>query len=433
MKLSKSIFRGRQALPPRALSHRCRTAALPKSHYSMGLRQTCIRSTGAPPHTILLQEVHMTKNTDTISTQKAASAGGKAALSGADILQAAQYDANGKAGLPTLRSAFPQYRELTEVLQEIAASPEMTGAFRSLTPSRRQEFLDFCCGNRGVRVLYDSYFKYVFDPDVEAAALSRMISVLIGLDVKLVQILPNESHLGADYTLVIMDIIPGERAACYNADLLLRQYQRIRKEFSENDSPQEDDGNREKDRKGKKGTFSYKYIRPVYTIVFMETSTKEFHRFRQDYVHTFAPVSDTGLKLNLLQNYIFVPLDIFRKHLDALLRPADKQPMTEKEAWLAFLSSDDPQVILRILEDYPGIFRPHMFSEELSILDKNTVMMMIEEQQETIEQQKQELSQQKQELSKKDETIGQQKQELSQQKQEIEHLRRELEKALQKK
>ena len=70
----------------------------------------------------------MTKNTDTISTQKAASAGGKAALSGADILQAAQYDANGKAGLPTLRSAFPQYRELAEVLQEIAASPEMTGA-----------------------------------------------------------------------------------------------------------------------------------------------------------------------------------------------------------------------------------------------------------------------------------------------------------------
>ena len=82
----------------------------------------------------------MTKNTDTISTQKAASAGGKAALSGADILQAAQYDANDKAGLPTLRSAFPQYRELTEVLQEIAASPEMTGAFRSLTPSAGRSF-----------------------------------------------------------------------------------------------------------------------------------------------------------------------------------------------------------------------------------------------------------------------------------------------------
>ena len=39
----------------------------------------------------------------------------------------------------------------------------------------------------------------------------------------------------------------------------------------------------------------------------------------------------------------------------------------------------------------------YMFSEELSILDKNTVMMMIEEQQETIEQQKKE-DMQKQEI-----------------------------------
>ena len=166
----------------------------------------------------------------------------------------------------------------------------------------------------------------------------------------------------------------------------------------------------------------------------METSTKEFHKFRQDYIHTFTPVSDTGLKLNLLQNYIFVPLDIFMSHLDALLDPSGGQTMTEKEAWLAFLSSDDPRVILRILEQFPDIFRPlydrictmcqntkemiHMFSEELSILDKNTVMMMIEEQQETIEQQKQELSQ-------KDETIGQQKQEIKRLLKELEEARRE--------
>lgn len=167
------------------------------------------------------------------------------------------------------------------------------------------------------------------------------------------------------------------------------------------------------------------------------------------YIHTFAPTSDTGLNLNLLQNYIFVPLDIYRDHLEALLQNSGGRLMTEKEAWLAFLSSDDPRVILLILELFPDIFRPlydrictmcqntkemmHMFSEELSILDKNTVMMMIEEQQETIEQQKKELlqkdetiDQQKQELSQKDETIDQQKQE-------IERLLRELNKARQKK
>lgn len=153
------------------------------------------------------------------------------------------------------------------------------------------------------------------------------------------------------------------------------------------------------------------------------------------YIHTFAPTSDTGLNLNLLQNYIFVPLDIYRDHLEALLHNSGGRLMTEKEAWLAFLSSDDPRVILLILQLFPDIFRPlydrictmcqntkemmHMFSEELSILDKNTVMMMIEEQQETIEQQKKELLQ-------KDETIDQQKQE-------IERLLRELNEARQKK
>lgn len=443
------------------------------------------RPASAAPEPLLIisfKEVHMTKNTDTISIQGAVSAGENAAVSAASLLNPSQYDTSGKERTLTLRSAFPQYREVTEVLQEIAKSQELADTFRSLAPSRRQEFLDFCCGNRGIRVLYDSFFKYVFNPDVQASALSRMISVLIGLDVKLVQILPNESHLGADYTLVIMDIIveasdgsivnvevqkigynfPGERAACYNADLLLRQYQRIRKEFSENDRPENGrnrDGEKEGDireaRERKSPKFSYKYIRPVYTIVLMETSTKDFHEFRQDYIHTFTPTSDTGLKLNLLQNYIFVPLDIFQNHLDALLSPSGRQTMTEKEAWLAFLSSDDPRVIMRILEQFPDIFRPlydrictmcqntkemmHMFSEELSILDKNTVMMMIEEQQETIEQQKQELTQQKQELSQQKQALSQQKQELSQkdetigqQKQEIKRLLKELEEARRK-
>lgn len=404
----------------------------------------------------------MTKNTTTKNTQEAVSIRKKDAVSDTVLLQPSQY-ISGDAGRPTLRSAFPQYRELEEVLQEIAGSPGMTDAFRALSPFRRQEFLDFCCGNRGLQILYDSFFKHVFDPDSQADALSGLISALIGQKVKIVQILPNESHLGADYTLVIMDIVvemddgsivnvevqkigynfPGERAACYSADLLLRQYQRIRKEFAE-DGASEKRGDVAQDGEGKKRKFSYKYIRPVYTIVLMETSTNDFHEFREHYIHTFVPSSDTGLKLNLLQNYIFIPLDIFQRCLADLLSHEDgfRRAMTEREAWLAFLSSDDPRVILRILEDYPAVFRPlydricmmcrnteemmHMFSEELSILDKNTVLMMIEEQKETIEQQKRELSQ-------KDKSIEQQKRELLQYRQEIEQLRRELEEARKKK
>lgn len=96
--------------------------------------------------------------------------------------------------------------------------------------------------------------------------------------------------MGGDRSLVIMDIVvqteggsiinvevqkhgymfPGERAACYSADLLLRQYQRVRREASERMS--------EARKKGKKTAdmFSYRDIRPVITIVFMESSTADF-------------------------------------------------------------------------------------------------------------------------------------------------------------
>ena len=47
---------------------------------------------------------------------------------------------------------------------------------------------------------------------------------------------------------------PGERAACYPADLLLRQYKRVR---------------------GNKETAGYKDIKPVYTIILFEKSPAE--------------------------------------------------------------------------------------------------------------------------------------------------------------
>lgn len=375
----------------------------------------------------------------------------------------------------TLRSVFPRYKDIGTVQREIEASPHLSSIFHSWDSFRQKEFLDFCCGNRGIRILYDSFFKYVFDPDAGHKELSRLISILLGQDVRSLRILPNESHLGSDYTLVIMDIIvetsdgsvvnvevqkigymfPGERAACYNADLLLRQYQRVRKEYSSDNISDANSGKNQSsdpDRSGTEVKFNYKYIRPVFTIVFMEKSTKEFHRFPDHYIHAFRQTSDSGLELNLLQNFLFVPLDIFKRHFTERITAVPQKSLTEKEAWLAFLSSDDPQVILRLLEQYPDIFRPlydrictmcrnteemmNMFSKELSILDKNTTIMMIEEQRETIEQQNQVIEQKDETISLQGRVISQQNKDLSQkdetiqqQNQEIERLRKELEEA----
>ena len=149
----------------------------------------------------------------------------------------------------------------------------------------------------------------------------------------------------------------------------------------------------------------------LYTIVLIDKSTGDFHDFQEVYKHNFQQQSDTGLKMNLLQKYVFIPLDLFRSNVQ------NKGIKNKMDAWLAFLSMDDPDMIIQLITEYPefkvmyqqayGICRNvealmGIFSEELRIMDRNTVKYMVDQMQEEIDSQKQEISIQKQQLKQKD-------------------------------
>ena len=53
--------------------------------------------------------------------------------------------------------------------------------------------------------------------------------------------------------------------------------------------------------------------------------------------------------MDLLQEYIFINLDIFRSKLDN----NDVNIENELEAWLTFLSVDEPDIIIKLIEKYP--------------------------------------------------------------------------------
>ena len=184
----------------------------------------------------------------------------------------------------------------------------------------------------------------------------------------------------------IQQLFPGERSACHSADLLLRQYRRVRGE--------------------RRQAFRYTDIRSVYTIVLFEKSPKVFRTFPEAYLHRFEQRSDTGLSLELLQKYIFLPLDIFQRTMH------NKSVDNEMDAWLMFFSTDRPEQIIQLIEAYPkfrGLYEivyricrnmeqvMGIFSEELLQLDRNTVRYMMDEQQETIERLKEQVRQQKKE------------------------------------
>ena len=92
--------------------------------------------------------------------------------------------------------------------------------------------------------------------------------------------------------------------------------------------------------------------------------------------------------MELLHNYIFIPLDIFRK------KHQNENISTELDAWLTFLSTEEPDEIMRLCDAFPffkDIYRHiyeicqntedvmGIFSEALAELDRNTVDYMIDE------------------------------------------------------
>ena len=233
--------------------------------------------------------------------------------------------------------------------------------------------------------MYDSFFKHVLNSEVCPKRLSLFLSSVLKKKMKIISVLPNDATRIMDGgSFIIMDILvqleddslanievqkilynfPGERIDCYGADLLIRQYTREKNE-------------RKKD-------FTYKDLKTVYTIVIMENSTSLFHQFPNNAIHKGGIIYDTGLPLKHLHQNVIIALDLFKKNTQTII--------TELDAWLYFLSSDDPAKIWEIQQKSPYFrelyadiaeFRKdisevlNMYSKTLSILDRNTAMLMV--------------------------------------------------------
>ena len=291
-----------------------------------------------------------------------------------------------------LQNYFPMIRTQGEVLSELRENTKLWKTFCEWEGKYQQEYLDICTGVKGVKLLYDTYFKAIMNPDTRPERLNDFLSEILGKKVKILKVLTNESaQIAAESSLLIMDIVvqfedgsianvevqkigylfPGQRSACYSSDLLLRQYKRVRAELGQG--------------------FTYRKIQKVYTIVLFEKSNSDFSNFSKEiYIHHFEQKSDTGVEMNLLQEYTFICLDIFGD----IIQNEDRKIENRLEEWLVFLKEDDPDMIIKLLEQnsefrdiYEEIYNicrnsermMGMFSKELEILDRNTVKLMIDE------------------------------------------------------
>ena len=102
--------------------------------------------------------------------------------------------------------------------------------------------------------------------------------------------------------------------------------------------------------------------------------------------------------------YVFISLDNFHGILH------NKGIRNKLEAWLTFLSVDEPEKIAKLIREYPQFEKYYeeiyklcrntervmqMFSEELRELDRNTVQYMIDDMKDEIDAQKETIAEQK--------------------------------------
>ena len=280
-----------------------------------------------------------------------------------------------------------------EALDRIRKDADAYLSFSGFPKEEQEKILDFIQGNRGLPILYDSFFKRIMNPDTHPERLEQFLSALLEQPARIRSVLPVEgTKLSDGGSLVIMDILmelsdgtivdvemqkigyafPGERSSCYLSDFIMRQYNRVRSE--------------------RRHLFSFRDLKPVWLIILMENSSGEFRAAAPHYIHRSSMVFDSGAKVRSLEHIVYISLDTFHE----VVHNIDK----ELDAWLTFLSSDRPADILRLVQAYPQFaecyqdivdFRRHpkeligMYSEALAIMDRNTVLYMCDEQKKEIE------------------------------------------------
>ena len=281
-----------------------------------------------------------------------------------------------------LKEIIGKQKSYEEALAILKSNEWAYREFLTFKKEHQEDILAFIQGNKGLPILYDGFFKYVFDPERHPERLEDFLSEILGQKVKIEEVLAREGNkLVEEGTLVVMDIIvrlsdgtivdvemqkigyafTGERSSCYLSDMIMRQYNRVKAQ--------------------KQKDFKFSHMKPVYLVVLLEKSTSEFLAVAPAFIHRLQNSFDSGVNVKMLSNLVYISLDTFR---DVRENISDKLV-----AWLTFLSSDNPEELIT------------MFSEALIQMDKNTVKYMIEEQQKELEQKRQEFEEKCQEFEEK--------------------------------
>ena len=95
-----------------------------------------------------------------------------------------------------------------ELLHKISSNASWENAYSRLSKEWQNKFLNFYSGTGTLPLTYDPFFKKIFDPEMHPERLSRLLSLILGKELIVHQVLPAEStRIIEEGSLLIMDIV----------------------------------------------------------------------------------------------------------------------------------------------------------------------------------------------------------------------------------
>lgn len=220
--------------------------------------------------------------------------------------------------MTNLKSVFPNFQTRSEVNAYLQSTQKLWDCFSQLPKDVRELIIGYFLGQNGLPVTFDPVFQMVFDPEVHPERLETLLSALFKQTIKIVRILKREGTMLTERgSFVIMDVLvlldngiyaniemqkigykfPIERNDCYGADIIMRQYVKLKDKLGNN--------------------FTFKQLQKVFCIVLMEQSPADFKEYPDLYIHHRFMQFDTGIMKERtgLHEDIFVCLDTFHKNV----------------------------------------------------------------------------------------------------------------------
>ena len=373
-------------------------------------------------------------------------------------------------------------RNYEAALHSLADNPSTKHLYGYLMSDKEwfDRFTGFFAGKKTLPLLYDPFFKMIFNPVESRARLSELVSCILGQHVTVIEVFPDTSYAFVN-SFVIMDMVvrlddgsitnieiqkvpydfPAARISCYSADLVLRQFRMLqgmnegqRNDYYDDAAAGKTGNETSQAAGGSSSKPSYENMKKVHTIIFFEKSSSSLKspKDKRLYFHVGKTVFNTEINMKLLQEYHLISLDTFRKYrysdiIEGRIDSADidcddtqyENRLTEKMRrdrlmYLSLFTAETPDEINRLAALFPELFpirqkireyltRPkeviNMFSEALRILDNNTAELMADRFKAQLENAKIEVKAVKHELKTTRKEVTAARQELKITKQEV--------------